>query len=127
MENKKTYTRERPESWKWFSAPYEYIVFGLCFFLGIGFHWFTLNVFTFHSDFVEYLVTDLIPSLLCGLPCLLYVAKHFKVRHEFAKQFIEEEKISLEKYNVTMKSQGKQVIFSVIPRDEKENLSSRKG
>lgn len=33
MENKKTYTRERPESWKYFHAPYNIVVYGLSFVL----------------------------------------------------------------------------------------------
>lgn len=106
MESKKTYIRERPESWKYFHAPYNIVVYGLSIVLSL-----VGTIGWLGGHMVSIALVAISMSAL-----VLYAEAHLKRRRQFCEQFFKEENISPKDYNVWQKLQGKQVIFIVEPK-----------
>lgn len=109
MEDKKTYIRERPESWKYFHAPYNIVVYGLSF---------VLSMVGTIGWMAGYMVSIALVAISL-LSIVLYADMHLKRRRQFCEQFLKEENISPKEYDLWQELQGKQVLFIVEPKKKK--------
>ncbi len=103
-----------PESLKYFFPPYCSIVYALMYVLSLVGIFVALNGHMMGIALVFF----------CLISYSLFSNKVRKVRHQYMMQFIKG--ISLEKKRVSMKVRGKEVIFTITPREKKEDAKWNK-